>query len=352
MLKALFKRYKHYRKEKYFRSPLFGARKQYAFVGFGIHSMTSFYPVLRHFNIPLKYVVTKDSQWQNSLSPLFPGCTFTHNLEAILTDDTIAGVFVCASPEAHYDILTPLLKAGKSVFVEKPPCQTLAQLRHLQQLNPAAICKVGLQRRYWPGNRHITDKCRRASTYLYQFQTGSYPQGDVLTELFIHPLDYARFLFGEPRLRSLSKHEDRKGITLQLHLTHPGNISGLLHLSTHHTWNPPVECLMVQTPGESLTIQYPGSVSGKQMPLRVLDIPTERLVHSPVQTKEYFSGNPTLVPDAHTNTFLIQGFLPEITRFITLVEAGDGSAAERNDLASLSGIYELMQNLAQPDASA
>src|SRR5580700_2918821 len=146
MLNALLKKFNHLRKEKYFQNPLFHTQKDYAFIGFGIHSMTSLYPILRHYNIRLKYICTKSADRKEQLAPLFPGCTFTHDLDTIITDSSIAGVFVCATPEVHYDILTRLLRAGKSIFVEKPPCRTLTELRELQNINPSAVCKIGLQR--------------------------------------------------------------------------------------------------------------------------------------------------------------------------------------------------------------
>lgn len=347
MLNALLKRFNQYRKEKYFQSPLFHAQKEYAFVGFGIHSMTSLYPILRYYNIRLKYICTRGSDWNRQLSPLFPGCTFTHDLHAISTDPAVAGVFVCASPEAHYEILTQLLTAGKPVFVEKPPCQTLPQLKALLDINPAAICKIGLQRRYWPGNQAIRTKCRGAANYIYQFATGPFPQGDPFTELFIHPLDYSRYLFGPAALRSHSRQQDDKGITLQLHLIHTSGCSGLLHLSTHYSWNPPLESLTVNTNNESLSIQYPGSVTGKQMPFRVLNIPAERLMNRPLMTKEYFSGTPTLVPALETNTLYTQGFLAEMEAFVTHVENPGADTGETNDLASLTGIYQLFHSLIQ-----
>ena len=345
MLNQLLKKYNGYRKEKYFRSPLFQTRKAYAFIGFGIHSMTNFYPLLRHFNICLKYICTKSSNPEKQLSALFPGCTFTNDLEVILKDEAVAGVFVCATPEAHYDILSRLLKAGKPVFIEKPPCQTLAQLHQLQKINPSAICKIGLQRRYWPGNRSIAKQCRNATSYIYQFQTGPLAFGDPITELFLHPLDYARFLFGDPKTESVSKHQDDKGITFQLHLTHPGGCSGLLHLSTHYSWNPPLECLTVNTPGESLILQYPTSVIGKQLPFRIMNIPTERLMNQTLTTKEYYSGIPTLTPASEFNTLLVQGFLTEIEDFVSFVENPGMAKGEANDLGSLLSIYELFQSL-------
>jgi virulence factor len=355
MLNALLKRYNHFRKEKYFQAPLFHARKKYAFVGFGIHSMTVFYSLLRYFNVPLKYICTKSTDWKEKLSPLFPGCTFTHDLDAIINDPEIAGVFVCTSPEAHYDILTKLLKAGKPVFVEKPPCQTLIQLHDLHRIDPSAICIVGLQRRYWPGNDRIIKKCRSVRNYIYQFQTGPLAEGDPITELFIHPLDYARFLFGDPKSMSVSKHQDDKGITFQLHLKHSNGCSGLVHLSTHSSWNPPLECLTFNTNNETFTLQYPASVTGKKLPFRPMNIPTERLMNQSPTLKEYYNGAPTLTPALETNTLHVQGFLSEIERFVTLVEAtpAAGSVTTRtregqddaNDLPSLFSIYELFEAL-------
>ena len=345
MLNALLKRFNHHRKEKYFQSPLFHTQKEYAFVGVGIHSLTSLYPILRHYNIRLKYICTKDADWSQQLAPLFPGCKFTHDLNDIITDSSVAGVFVCAAPQSHFDILTRLLRAGKPVFVEKPPCQTLAQLHELRNINPAAICKIGLQRNHWPGNATILRKCKTATSYLYQFQTGPYPQGDPYTELFIHPLDYIRHLFGPSALRSFSRNQDDKGITLQLHLTHGSGCSGLLHLSTHYAWNPPLENLTINTSRETLTVQYPGSVTGGQLPTRFMNIPAERLMNQSLPVREYFNGIPTLVPALETNTLYTQGFYTEMEDFVTRVENPGPVRNDANDLGPLIGTYELLESL-------
>lgn len=346
MLNALLKTFNHRRKAGYFQQPLFQTKKEYAFVGVGVHSITSLYPILRHFNIRLRYICTKNADWQQQLSPLFPNCRFTHDLTDILNDNSVAGVFVCTDPDAHFDILSRLLRAGKPVFIEKPPCRTLAQLRELQQISPSGICKIGLQRRYWPGNKYLIKKCPQAVSYIYQFQTGPLSQGDPFTELFIHPLDYAGFLFGQPTIRSFSKHKDAKGITLQLHLSHPNGCSGLIHLSTHYSWNPPLESLTLNIPGETLTLQYPTSVSGTKMPLRPMNVPTERLLNNHLQTKQYYSGTPTLTPAWETNSLLVQGFLGEIETFVSLVEDPQRTGKENaNDLASLTAIYELLHAL-------
>jgi virulence factor len=354
MLEALLKKYNHRRKEQFFQSPLFQTQKTYAFIGVGIHSLTNFYPLLRHFNIRLKYICTKGSDWSRQLSPLFPGCVFTHDLKDILQDKEVAGVFVCTDPDAHYSLLQTLLGANKNVFIEKPPCRDLPQLRQLLSLYPEGICKVGLQRRYWPGNRSIQKKCHQATSYIYQFQTGPYPQGDPYTELFLHPLDYCRFLFGEYQLQSSSRRQDSAGITLQLHVTHDNNCSGLIQLSTHHSWNPAMERLSVNASRESLDIEYPGSVKGRPAPFRLLNLPTERVLRQPAVERQYFMGAPSLVPALEYNSLIVQGFYQEIETFVSLVE-GSGKEGTRkdgpyNDLPSLLSTYEIMEKIRQGPA--
>jgi virulence factor len=346
MLPALLKKYNELRKEKYFRSPLFSSQKKYAFIGVGTHSLANFYPLLRHFNISLKYICTKTSDWSSRMSPLFPGCVFTHEVEDIINDKDVGGVFVCASPEAHYGLLTRLLKAGKNTFIDKPPCSDLSQLQELIRLNTDAICKVGLQRRYWPGNRYAQEKSRGAAGYIYQFHTGPYPQGDLFTELFIHPLDYCRFLFGDYAINSFSNQKDSTGTTIQMHVTHAGGTSGLLQLSTHYAWNPASESISVNTKKGSLLIQYPGSVQEKPLPRRYLNIPSERLLRQPAITKEYYSAGPSITPAMDLNTLVTQGFYDEVGAFVSLVENnGQAAGQPKNDLSSLLNVYQAIESL-------
>ena len=58
----------------------------------------------------------------------FPYVKATTSLDDILTDETVKGVFVSASPAAHFSIALRVLESGKSLFIEKPPCQSLQEL--------------------------------------------------------------------------------------------------------------------------------------------------------------------------------------------------------------------------------
>lgn len=346
MLSVLLNKFNHYRKEKLLNSPLYHTQKQYAFVGVGMHSLSNLYPILRHFGVSLRYIYTRQSNWQQPMGNWFPNCRFTNNLEHIIADPEIAGVFVCARANTHFGILSQLLPSGKALFVEKPPCNTLQELEQLVRINPQAICKVGLQRRYWPGNRFTRKKVSRASNYSYQFQFGPYLQGDPYTELFIHALDYCQFLFGAFDLLSFSKQEDNNCITVQLHVKHEKQLSGLIELSTAYSWNDPVDSLQVNTNEESLFIRYPTLIEGTQKPMRLFNIPAERILQQPVVRKTYFSSGQFVAPVMELNTLVLQGFYKEVETFIKLAEGIPfRNPSTKNDLAGLLSVYQVIETI-------
>ncbi|MEO5683685.1 MAG: Gfo/Idh/MocA family oxidoreductase [Chitinophagaceae bacterium] len=346
MLEILSKKYNQYRKEKYFENLLFETKKKYACIGIGTHSLTTIYPVLRHFNISLKYICTKSGNWSKQVAKLFPDCIFTNDITAIINDPSIEGVFVCASPDAHFNLVSQLLKAGKKVFVEKPPCASLAELNALISINPNSICKAGLQRRYWPGNKYLLKKITKAHSYIYQFYLGPYPQGNVFNELFIHAIDYSIFLFGDFTILSHTFQNDRQGITLQLHVKHLNGIAGMIELSTHYSWNDPLENISIQCTDELLTVKYPMELRGMQKPRRVMNIPAERIYQQPVVIKQYFSVSNMIIPAAELNTLVLQGFYKELETFIRVVESIDYRGSG-NDLPGLFPVYKILDQLNQ-----
>ena len=131
----------------------------------------------------------------------YPGVRGTTSLHEVLDDKEIDGVFVAATPSAHFAIARAVLESGKALFVEKPPCTSLEELDCLIETAKCAgnrSVTVGFQRRFSPVTDRLRQELRGAAvhSYHYRFLTGGYPEGDVLTDLFIHPLDWVCFLFG------------------------------------------------------------------------------------------------------------------------------------------------------------
>ncbi len=343
-MRNLAARFNKHRVQQYFSNPLFSTRKKYACVGVGMHSLSTIYPIFRHFNIIPAYICTRNSDRRHEISLLFPGSKCTNNINDIIDDPAIDAVFVSASPAEHFVIVHSLLKAGKKIFVEKPPCLTADELEQLIQADPRGVCRVGLQRRFWPGNKQLLRKSASALSYLYRFHFGAYIQGDPITELFIHAIDYSHFIFGEFTLLSATRQATSEGLALQLHVRHSSGVAGFLDLSTCNSWKEPVEEIAIQCKSEVLHASYPLSLKGEQKPRRFLHLPSERLLGSDSVTHGYFSAGRLIVPAQDQNTLFLQGFYGEIESFIRSVENVDADKSPY-DLPSLRSFYSLCEAL-------
>ncbi len=350
MISQLLKKYNELRKRKIFSNSLFHTKKKYAFVGIGIHSLSNYYPILKHFNINVKYVHTRKSNWDVEIGRIFPNTKYTHSLTEIIEDPEVEGVLVCADPSAHFALVSELLKHNKNVFVEKPPCTNLSELNQLIAQNKDSVCKIGFQRRYWPGNKHILPRIGKAKTYTYRFHFGPYGQGDPYTELFVHALDYCNHLFGNYKVNSHTESKNDNGITVQLHVTHDSLVSGLIELSTDYSWKDPIDEMEINSKTEWLTIRYPSLVMGKQKPRRFLNIPSERLIGGAIDTKIYFNLNNLVIPSIDLNTIAVQGFFKELETFFSLVES-PSQGVVKNDLPGLVNLYEVLHALKNQGAS-
>jgi len=342
MIRQLYKKVNQFRKKTYLNDDLYKTKKKYAFVGFGMHSLTNLYPILIHFGVGIKYICTRESKPVDHIRNQFSGATFIHDLTIILNDPDVEGVFVSADPEAHAQILTRLLNAEKKIFIEKPPCSNGKELKKITEINPDAIVRVGLQRRHWPGNKQLVKIRDRARSYVYKFYFGSYPQGNVFNELFIHAIDYCIFLFGEFSISSSSHQKYGEGITIQLHVIHTGGISGMIELSTHYSWTDPVDSLSIHCNDELLEVNYPTGIEGRLKPRRIMNLPSERILSKPLISKKYFSINHLVIPAFNLNTLVLQGFYNEIKSFILQVENGTKT---ENDLVGMGTLYKILDEL-------
>lgn len=335
----LIERYKQLRKKKFLdRSSNY--QFQYAFIGVGQHSMSNLYPIIHYLGIPLRKICTRHAQHAQKMARRFTGCSGTDNINDILKDDTIKGVFVCTSPDQHYGIVSQLLQAGKQVFVEKPPCFSLQELSILIRHQQASWCQTGLQKRFSTITALLEPYRSKTKSYCYRYLTGSYPEGNVFFELFIHPVDHVIFLFGEVAKSSI--HYSNDNATIFLHLTHKNGVSGMLHLSTDHSWQSAVDELEINTSNSILHAAYPFRLASTQKPVRFLNLPLEKILKSPVRQKVLLDHNSFSLTAAN-NSLVMQGFLGEIEHFVRMTEAG--KSEDRHTLESLKDVYQLLDKM-------
>ena len=339
MIQELINRYKRIRTERFLRQTY---QYQYAFVGMGQHSQTNLYPVLHYLGVPLKYICVTSERKAKLIEEKYRIKTTT-SFDEILNDEVIKGIFVSASPSAHFSIASQVLQSGKSLFIEKPPCQTLEELDTLialQQQHGSPVAMVGLQKRYAPAVQQLKNRLRKERRFNYDlhYLTGAYPEGDALLDLYIHPLDLVCHLFGEPEILAIRQVAKNSYILM---LQHP-HVVGTLELSTAYTWTTAEESLKVCTHSGAYSLSQMEELTFTPTSSSVFGIPMEKL-RPRHETNEVLYQRNNFTPILANNQVYTQGYYSEIEAFISKVENGKAEVA--TGLMSVRSTYELLQAL-------
>ena len=351
MIQQLIDRYKRLRTEHFLAQTY---QCSYAFVGMGQHSLNNLYPILQYLGVPLKYICVTSERKARLIERKFPHVKATTSLDTILNDEEVKGVFVSASPSAHFSIASQILKSGKSLFIEKPPCQTLQELDALidqQRLygipehssptrSPSPVAMVGLQKRYAPAVQILQKHLRKEHLISYDlhYLTGAYPEGNALLDLYIHPLDLVCFLFGKAEILTCQQVAPASYILM---LRHP-HIVGTLELSTSYTWTSAEESLNVCTSKGIYRLSQMEMLTFDPKPSSILGIPYEK-VHKHNKAIEYLYARNNFTPTLLNNQIYLQGYYSEILSFITSVEHGHSSAL--TDIATVKPTYEILMGI-------
>ena len=346
MIQELINRYKRMRTERFLRQTY---QYSYAFVGMGQHSLTNLYPVLHYLGVPLKYICVTSERKAKLIVRKYPNVKGTTSLDEILNDESVKGVFVSASPSAHFSIASKVLQSGKSLFIEKPPCQTLEELDALialQQQHGSPFAMVGLQKRYAPAVQLLKQRLRkkRLISYDLHYLTGAYPEGNALLDLYIHPLDLVCHLFGQPEVLAIRQVAKASYILM---LQHP-HIVGTLELSTAYTWTTAEESMKVCTKSGIYSLLQMEELTFTPTSSTVFGIPMEKL-RPHHETKEVLYQRNNFTPILANNQVYTQGYYSEIEAFISLAESGKSEVT--TSIMSVRGTYELLQALQSGNAN-
>ena len=339
MIQALIKRYKQMRTERFLRQTY----HQYAFVGMGQHSLTNLYPILHYLGVPLKYICVTSARKARLIEQKFPNVKATTSLNEILNDEAIKGIFVSAYPTAHFSIASQVLRSGKSLFIEKPPCRTLEELDtliDLKRLQGSPVVMVGLQKRYAPAVQLLKKRLNkeRLINYDLYYLTGVYPEGDALLDLYIHPLDLVCFLFGKPEILTCRRAAKDSYILM---LQHP-HIVGTLELSTAYTWTAAEETMKVCTHSGIYNLSQMEELTFSPKSSSLIGVPIEK-VHPHCKTVEYLYTRNTFAPILTNNQVYSQGYFNEISAFVESVE--DRTDSVLTSLQSIRDTYQLISTL-------
>lgn len=314
---------------------------KYAFVGVGSHALQNLYPALQYLGIRLKYICCKTPDKLALIERRF-GVKATTSLDIILNDSEVEGVFVCASPQSHYDICSRVIASGKYLFVEKPPCHTSDQLEKLIATDKLQMTMVGMQKRYSPLTLALKKRLSKNApiSYTLTYHSGAYPEGDAFMDLFIHSVDLAIYLFGSAEIKAYQRIDRNGTMTVQALVSH-SDVNGIIDLSTAYSWINPKELLNINTQQGEYRLEQMERLCHYPHPKRIAGIPLEKLglfTTSEQILVERNNFNPLVV----NNQIYTQGFLSEIKAFADMVEH---SGKSLSSLSSMRNTYKLLGSL-------
>ena len=317
-MEKLIERLKQIRKRSYIKRTY---TFRYAFVGMGNHSINNLYPIINYLRVELKYIVTRSEKNAILINDNFPNIIGTADFDKVLNDSEIRGVFISANPKSHFDLVKRALSADKHVFVEKPPCLTLEELRELLEIEEKSegSCFVGLQKQYAPLHielqKHLGKKC----TYNYRYATGAYPEGDAYMDLFIHPLALSLFLFGKTELKCIIKNRSKSGTTDFLTLQHANGTSGVIELSTDYSWTDATERMIVNTEKGVFEITDSEDLAFTQKQGVLFGLPKEKIFGNS-RTLITLKKRNNFAPVFENNQLYTSGYYSEIENFVKFCE--------------------------------
>lgn len=143
----------------------------------------------------------------------------TTDEQSVFTDPRVHAIFSATRPYQHAEHVVASVRAGKSIFVEKPLCideRQLAEIEHaLAEAGPAApLVMAGFNRRFSPAALRVREFFQSAKgpiSVSIRFNAGPMPADDWAHDEQIgggriigeacHGIDLATFLTGSPPIR-------------------------------------------------------------------------------------------------------------------------------------------------------
>jgi virulence factor len=193
-----------------------------------------------------------------------------------------------------------------------------------------------VQRRHAPAVAVLRKRMRKPQHYTLRYLAGAYPEGDVLTELFVHPLDMAVFLFGEVNALQKMRIPGQGGETLLVQVEHASGVKGQLELSTLHEWSRSEEVLTVNTANGLWTLENLSRLTWEPYGARPLGIPLEKVLSRPSVTETHFEASRFLPQMAH-QPLVVHGFYDELRSFADAVEGRQATLHQA--LHEMRGVY-------------
>ncbi len=201
-------------------APATGAGPTVSFIGSGNYAGRFLIPAFQKGGAKFGMVASSGGVTAQHFAKKYGFRTATTDTDALIADGSANAVAIVTRHDTHARFSVQALKAGKSVFVEKPLALTQDELDAISTAHEASkgIVMVGFNRRFAPHivkMKQLLGGIKEPKSFIYTVNAGAIPPDHWIQDLKIgggriigegcHFVDLIRFLAGSP----LSKWEAR-----------------------------------------------------------------------------------------------------------------------------------------------
>ena len=175
------------------------------FVGCGNHATMSIFPSLRFAPIELVAVCDLQADRAEYAARVFGAKEIAPSAETLIARDDLDAVFVVGPPSLHAELAIQAMRAGKHVFTEKPPGETLQAALEMQRVSQETgkHCAIGFMKRFASGYAKAKelmseDFFGRPSQIMARYaHWNQRTLRDHLIYMSVHLIDLVRFFMGD-----------------------------------------------------------------------------------------------------------------------------------------------------------
>jgi predicted dehydrogenase/threonine dehydrogenase-like Zn-dependent dehydrogenase len=160
------------------------------FIGAGSYAQSHLLPnIPKSKDISLKGVMTATGTSSRSVADRYNFDFCTTNEKDILENDDINALFIATRHDSHAHYVIEALKAGKHVFLEKPLCLNLKELKDIRKLYELSatsyqLLLVGYNRRFSPLIQQLKREIDEGPMAMtYRINAGSIPKESWIQDL-------------------------------------------------------------------------------------------------------------------------------------------------------------------------
>jgi predicted dehydrogenase len=316
------------------------------FIGCGNHASRNLYSSLRYAPIDLIAVCDLVAEKAERNARLFGARHVYTDYRHMLDEQELDAVFIVGGPVVHYELGLDVLRHGYHVFIEKPPCHTLAEAEALLEASRAVNrnLMVGFMKRFAPAYlkaKEITQSPGFGGVAQVHFRFGHWAVTDyhhMLTNMHSHILDLGRYFAGEIVRLHVEKYVDGMGAAAAITAKYRSGAVGTFIFDAHQ---PRIQERMEISGGGHLVIVDDVTHVEHRQGERPADpdFPTFAMSDRQYWQPEF------AVPNLQQTSAYLQGYVGEIREFVQAILEGRPTSVTARDAVEVMRLIEAIERV-------